>query len=149
MRYCLKAHLERIKSRIHSSFVVDNLDFLARAGQISQTAARVTKSLMARPMLVLKKGKMGVGKIYFGARERVWMRYINAVLKDPKKLDKRLLFVTCVGLTKRDMDEIRGYIEKRAKFDAIYFRQASPVIAVNCGAGTFGLLVRDAEKETI
>ena len=138
--------LEKVKNKIHTSFVVDNLDFLARAGQVSRKTAEVTKSLMAKPVLVLKKGKMGVGKIYFGPRERVWKRYIGSVLRNPASLDKRLLFVTCVGLTKHDTDKIREEIEKRAKFDAIYFRQASPAISVNCGPGTFGLLVRDKDK---
>ena len=142
----IKAHLEKIKNKIHSSFIVDNLDFLARAHQVSYKVASVTKSLLARPVLTLKRGKMGVGKVYFGPRERAWKRYIGAVLKNPSHIDKRLLFVTCVGLTKRDMDWIRAEIEKKVEFDEIYFRQASPVIAVNCGAGTFGLLVRDADK---
>lgn len=30
-------------------------------------------------------------------------------------------------------------------FGKIYFQQASPVIAVNCGDGTFGLLIREAD----
>ena len=68
------------------------------------------------------------------------------MLRDPSRIDRRLLFVTYVGLTKKDMDWIRAEIEKRASFEEIYFRQASPVIAVNCGAGTFGLLIRDADK---
>ena len=72
---------------------------------------------------------------------------IEAVLRRESSIDKRILFVTYVGLTKRDMDWIRAEIEKRAEFDAIYFTQASPVIAVNCGAGTFGLLIRDSAYE--
>lgn len=142
----IKELLEKMKSKIHSSFIVDNLDFLARAHQVSYKVAGVTKSLLARPVLTLKKGKMGVGKVYFGPRERAWKRYIGAVLRDPSRIDRRLLFVTYVGLTKKDMDWIRAEIEKRASFEEIYFRQASPVIAVNCGAGTFGLLIRDADK---
>lgn len=139
-------HLERVKSKIHSSFVVDNLDFLARAKQVSRKTAEVTKSLMARPVLVLKRGKMGIGKVYFGPRERVWKRYIGSVLRNTSRIDSRILFVTYVGLTKHEMDWIRQEIEKRASFEAIYFKQASPVIAVNCGAGTFGLLIRDRDK---
>ena len=35
---------------------------------------------------------------------------------------------------------IREQIEKHMHFDEIYFKQASPAIAVNSGPGTFGLL---------
>jgi len=143
----IKAHLEKMKNKIHSSFIVDNLDFLARQGQVKQRVAKITKSLMARPVLVLKKGEIVAGKIFFGSRKKAWRRYIESVLRRESSIDKRLLFVTYVGLTKRDMDWIRAEIDKRAKFEAIYFKQASPVIAVNCGAGTFGLLVREVTKD--
>ncbi|MBR6101761.1 MAG: DegV family EDD domain-containing protein [Ruminococcus sp.] len=143
----ITAHLNKMHSRIHTSFVVDNLDFLARCGQVSHRIASITKSLMARPVLVLKRGKMGVGRVYFGNRKKAWRKYIESVLRRESSIDKRILFVTYVGLTKRDMDWIRAEIEKRAEFDAIYFTQASPVIAVNCGAGTFGLLIRDSAYE--
>ncbi|MBR6873210.1 MAG: DegV family EDD domain-containing protein [Ruminococcus sp.] len=142
----IKAHLEEIQAKIRTSFIVDNLDFLARANQVSQKAADISRSLLVRPVLTLKRGKMGVGKFYFGQRERAWSRYIGTVLRHPARIDKRLLFVTCVGLTKKDMDWIREQIKEHMDFDEIYFQNASPVIAVNCGAGTFGLLIREADR---
>ncbi len=132
--------LSEVKNRIRTSFVVDSLEFLARSGQVSEKIAGVMKAFMARPTLVMKKGKMGVGKIYFGTRETTWKRYIDSCLFNSEKIDRRVLFVTYVGMTKKDLDKIKRYIEQKAKFDNIYFVQASPVIAVNCGPGTFGLL---------
>ena len=143
----IREHLEHMKPRIHTSFVVDSLDFLARAEQVSSRVASVTKALMARPVLVLKRGRMGVGKVYFGSREHVWKRYIRSVLRSPSAIDRRILFVTYVGITNKDMEWIRMQAEKRMKFEHIYFQQASPVIAVNCGSGTFGLLIRDADPK--
>ena len=139
-------HIEMVKEKVHSNFIVDNLDFLARAGQVSNKTANIAKAVMARPVLVLKKGKMGVGGFYFGSREHAWKKYIDSVLKYPSRIDKRILFVTYVGLNKKDMEWIRERIEGKMKFDAVYFQKASPVIAVNCGPGTFGLLTRDAER---
>lgn len=137
--------LEKVKNKVHTSFIVDNLDFLARSKQVSQRIADLTRSLMLRPVLVMKKGRMTVGKLYFGSRKRAWKSYINSVLRHPSDYDDRILFVTYVGLTKREMDWIREQIEKKASFQKIYFQKASPTITVNCGAGTFGLLLRDAD----
>ena len=142
----IQAHLEAMKPRIHTSFVVDNLDFLSRGRQVTERIAGITKSLMARPVLVLRRGKMGVGRVYFGSRERVWKRYIDSVLRRPAEIDRRILFVTYVGINKKNMNWIREQIEKKMKFEKIYFQKASPAIAVNCGAGTFGLLIRDADR---
>ena len=132
--------LEVSKKKIHTSFIVDNLDFLARAGQVGNGMANVVKSLMGRPVLVLRKGKMGVGNTYFGSRESAWKAYINSALTRSPSIDTRVLFVTYVGISKREADWIRDQIEKTMHFDEIYFKQASPAIAVNCGPGTFGLL---------
>ena len=138
--------LEREKKLIHTSFIVDNLDFLARTKQVSQRIANITKSFMLRPVVVLKKGNMKVGRIHVGSREDAWKKYINEALRTPSRIDKRMLFVTYVGITKREMDWIREQIEKKVEFDEIFFLQASPAIAANCGPGTFGLLFREVER---
>ena len=58
------ARLERLKKKVHTSFIVDNLEFLARAKQVGKGVANLVNSLMGRPVLVLKKGKMGLGMLY-------------------------------------------------------------------------------------
>ena len=136
--------LETLKNKIHTSFIVDNLDFLARAGQVSNGTANVVKSLMGRPVLRLKKGKMGLGMTYFGTRENAWRSYINSILSSGN-IDRRVLFVTYVGVSRSETEWIKAQIEKKMKFDEIYIVQASPAIAVNSGHGTFGLLYREKD----
>ena len=141
------ARIEKLKKKVHTSFIVDNLDFLARAKQVGKGIANLVNSLMGRPVLVLKKGKMGLGMLYFGSRKRAWKSYINTCLSNDKPIDTRMLFVTYVGISKKDLDWIREQINRKVKFDEVYFQQASPAIAVNCGPGTFGLLLREKDKE--
>ena len=136
------ARLDKLARKVRTSFIVDNLDFLARARQVGKRVANLAGALMGRPVLVLRKGKMGLGMIYFGSRKRAWKKYINNCLADEHHIDKRMLFVTYVGMNKRDLNWVREQIERKVKFDEIYFQQASPAIAVNCGPGTFGLLLR-------
>ena len=133
------ARLEHMKKHVHTSFIVDNLDFLARAGQVSRKTADLTKAFFMRPVLVLKKGKMGVGSVYFGATHRVWKKYIDSALAH-SNIDTSILFVTYVGLTTKELEVVKSMVEEKMHFDNVYFQKASPAIAVNCGAGTFGLL---------
>ena len=86
---------------------------------------------------------MKLGKIYFGSPKSAWKNYINACLSAGSKIDNRVLFVTYVGLNKKEMDWIKEYIEKKMSFDQIIFKQACASIAVNCGPGTFGLLFKE------
>ena len=164
--------LEELKNEVHTSFIVDKMDHLAVSGQVSERIARITASLMIRPMLVLKNGRMTTGRFFLGSRQRAWKKYIASVLgRSGKKsggnavsgmdtaagsasgssagsrrgIDDRILFVTYVGLKQDDLQFIRKEIESRMKFEHIYFQKASPGIAVNCGAGTFGLLYMENE----
>ncbi|MBO4395796.1 MAG: DegV family EDD domain-containing protein, partial [Eubacterium sp.] len=132
--------MEDLKKRVHTSFVVDDIDFLARSGQIHRRVAGFAKAFMIHPEIALKKGKMGVGNIFFGTRESVWKKYINSTCKKMKNADRRILFVTYVGLTLEEQVWIRERIEEREQFSRIIFQKASPAIAVNSGPGTFGVL---------
>ncbi|MBR2523594.1 MAG: DegV family EDD domain-containing protein [Clostridiales bacterium] len=138
--------LNYFRWRVHSSFMVDSLDYLARAKQISAGAANLTKSFMARPVLAMSDGKIKMDKINFGSTRRTWKKYINSCLSI-SNIDTHILFVTYVGINKKDLDWIRDIIEECMHFEQIYFVQASPAIAVNCGPGTFGLLLMEKMVE--
>ncbi len=134
--------LEKFKKRIHTSFIVDNLDYLSRAGQVSQNRASLIKAFQARTMLSMKDGKMKVSEIYFGNRRKTWKKYIDKALSSPN-IDKTVLFITYVGLSMKELEWIRERIEKKVHFENIYFQKANAAIAVNCGPGTFGLLMTE------
>ena len=130
----------RLYSRIHASFMLDNLSYLARSGQISKGYARFMNALMLHPISIMKKGKIVSKSVLMGSRERVWKKYIKKSLSG-FKADHTVLFVNHVGLTKKEMEWIRAEIEKKEKFNAIYFEQTSPVVAISCGPGSFGISV--------
>jgi len=134
--------LEREKKNISTSFIVDNLDFLSRTGQVGPRMANFTKALMLHPVIAMKRGRMRISTVTVGSRHDAWRRYIRSALRNPSKIDNRILFITSAGLSKKDNDFIRDEVEKRMHFEEIYYMQASPAIATNCGPGCFGLLFR-------
>ncbi|MCR5701665.1 MAG: DegV family EDD domain-containing protein [Lachnospiraceae bacterium] len=137
------ANLERMKSKIHSNFIVDNMDYLAKSGQVGEYLSSIAKAFNVHPVMLLHNGKMSVGGFYFGSRERAWRKYINRMVNKMSTADKKYLFVTYVGLSQKDIEEIRSIIANRLNFENVYFQKASPAIAVNCGPETFGLLYMD------
>ena len=144
----IATRLEDTKKLIQTSFIVDNLDYLCRAGQVGGTLARITKGLMMRPVLALKDGSMDVGRVYLGSRRRAWEKYIEAALCIPTNLDPRLLFITYSGLTRQELNWVLEQVQKsEVAFQKICFQKASAAIAVNCGPHTFGLLYRTIEPK--
>ena len=143
--------LETAKTRIHSSFVVDSLDYMIRAELVGQRKARLLNALMIHPVLRLREGEIRVSRVHFGSRQSSWKKYIASELRSLSLLDKRILFVTCAGISAQEAEWIREEIHrhetmKHVRFERIVFQKASPAIAVNCGPGTFGLLF--VERET-
>ncbi len=131
--------LERMKPRLHTSFVVDSTEFLARAGHISRTLYKVTDGLMCHPVLVLKKNRMDVGRIYVGTRAQTWKRYISWAFNTREPIDRKLLFITYAGLGSEELSGIAEEIKRRINFDEIVFQETSPAVSSNCGPGTLGL----------
>ena len=140
----IEASINRIKGYIHTSFIVGDLTYMTRTGQVSGRSTSLLNSFMAKPVLALKKGTMHVDKIYFGAPKKAWAKYIRSCLSKYKASDM-VMFVTYVGLSKKELDWIKQQIELKAHFKDVFFIQASPAIAANCGPGTFGLLFMDKE----
>ena len=135
--------LEETKQLIQTSFIVDSLDTLSRAGLVSARAVRVTKALSMRPVLRLKDGKMRLGRVYLGSRKRAWKKYVDKALCTPLDVDERMLLITYAGISQQDLDWILEQVEEDLHFQKVYFQKAAPSIAVNCGPGTFGLLFRN------
>jgi len=134
--------LEKEKKDFSTSFVVRDLEYMAKAGQVDNRMLLLTKALMAHPVLTMKKGKIKVGKIFFGSQLNSWRKYIASELRFLQGIDRSLLFVTYVGMSQKELEIVRKEIDIRADFERIIFQKASPVIALNCGPGTFGLLYK-------
>lgn len=132
--------LTELRSRISSSFIMNNTKIFHNTGRISQIIQQVCDIMMLHPILVLKKSKLTIGSVNIGEREHVIRNYIRHTLKDKKTIDKRVLFIAYVGIEKEMLNIIKELVLKQCAFERIYIQKASPTISCNCGEGTFGLL---------
>lgn len=132
--------IQRMRSQVRTSFIVDDTEYLLRAGRISPRINTICKAFMVHPVLVLKNRKMMVGAVKIGTQRAVWKKYIESVLDNEGRIDKRLLFITHAGLSCEELQEIEKTVRRKVTFDRVIYQKASPAIAINCGTGAFGLL---------
>ncbi len=132
--------LTEMRSRVCTSFVTENLDYLARAKIVNKNLARITKALMMHPVLVLSKGKIRLKKVIIGSRERARKKYISYALRTAKRIDDREAFITYVGVSVKELDFINVEVENRFHFKNIYYQKASPAISADCGPGTLSVI---------
>lgn len=132
--------MEEKKKRIRTSFIVTDTAYLARSGRVSERIHTICKAFMIHPVIVLKNSSMQVGSLRIGTKEYAWKKYISSILNTPGKIDKRILFITYAGLTSEELEEIKELALMKVPFKKVICQKASPAVAINCGAGTFGLL---------
>ncbi|MGN0141679.1 MAG: DegV family protein [Roseburia sp.] len=136
----LRKEMERMKTRVKTSFIVDSTEYLARSGRIPAKINSACKAFMLHPVIVLKNSSMKVGAIRIGTRERVRKRYIASALDRPAEIEKKILFIVYAGLSKEELEAIEKEVKRKVPFENVIYQKASPAISTNCGPGSFGLI---------
>lgn len=133
-------HIEAIKPRVRSSFVVDTLTFLHRGGRCSGVAALLGTTLKLHPRIAVENGKMAPGKKYRGKMSRVILNYAQDMEKELRTAKADRVFITHSGCAEEDIAAVRSYLEGLNRFGEILITRAGGVISSHCGPGTLGVL---------
>ena len=138
----IAARLRDLAPKVHSSFVIDKLDYLRAGGRCSTLAMLGANLLQIKPSIRVnnKDGSMTVGKKYRGKLEKVLVSYVNDQLAEFDNIRDDKIFVTHAGIGDRYVDIVRSEVEKRGFFRNIYVERASCTISSHCGPGTIGIL---------
>lgn len=132
--------LEKDRSKVRASFVVDTLTYLARGGRCSGATALVASTLKLHPCIKVVDGKMIVGKKYHGSVEKVLLRYEKDLEEELLRADHRRVFITHSGTAPEVVTTIRNRLEELDYFQEIHETVAGGVISSHCGPGTLGIL---------
>jgi len=132
--------IEKLKSLVRSSFVVDTLTFLHRGGRCSGLAALAGGALKLHPKIEVVDGKMKPGKKYRGDIGRVISSYVKDLEDELKNAHNENVFITHSGCDDEIVEKVRVYLESLDVFENIYETRAGGVISSHCGPGTLGVL---------
>ncbi len=138
----IAAKLKELAPKVHSSFVIDKLDYLRAGGRCSTLAMLGANLFKIKPSILVnnKDGSMTVGKKYRGTLEKVLVEYVNDQLSEFDNIRDDKIFVTHAGIDQKYVDIVKSEVEKRNFFKKIYVERASCTISSHCGPGTIGIL---------
>lgn len=128
------------RSLVRASFVVDTLTFLARGGRCSAVTALMANTLKLHPQILVKEGKMGVGKKFRGKTAVAIDAYVEDLMPAIKEADPRRVFITHSGCRDEIISAVKAKLEALGYFDEILVTQAGGVISSHCGPNTLGVL---------
>ncbi len=134
--------LREMAPKVHSSFVIDKLDYLRAGGRCSTLAMLGANLLQIKPSIqvINKDGSMTVGKKYRGKLEKVLAKYVDDQLSGFDNIRDDKIFVTHAGIEQKYVDIVKSEVESRGFFKNIYVTRASCTISSHCGPGTIGIL---------
>ena len=128
--------------KVKSSFVLDQLKYMYKGGRCNAVTLLGANLLKIKPQIVVSNGKMGVGKKYRGALNKVIETYANDVIAELGDTDKSIVFITHSS----EMTEAEKIVEEKLKssgFETIYNTFAGGTICSHCGPGCLGILYMD------
>ena len=125
---------------VDASFIVDNLEYLAKGGRCSSAAAFGANLLQLKPCICVKGGAMSVGKKYRGKFGKVLLEYVAERLADGEDIELDRVFVTHAGCDAEIVESVVDAVKETLPFKEVFVTRAGCTISSHCGANTLGVL---------
>lgn len=137
----LCGQLRELTQRVESSFILNQLDYLAKGGRCSSVVALGANLLRLKPCIEVVDNKMTVGKKYRGGFAKCVAQYIRDRLEGRDDIDwDTPLYTPSVELDQEELDTARAAIAQFGKFRRVEEARAGCTICCHCGPHTVGLM---------
>ena len=137
----LKEQIKAYVPKVESSFVLDQLKYMAKGGRCSSAAALGANLLNLKPCIEVRDGKMSVVKKYRGTYAKCLTNYAKDRLSQRDDIDPALLFLTYTPISADDLSAVKNAIsEYGSYFENIAEGAAGCTVSCHCGPGTLGIL---------
>ena len=135
----IAAHLNTLKEKVDTSFVLDTLEFMWKGGRCSGVTALGANLLRLKPGLEMHDGKLGVYKKYRGSIQSVYRQYTRDRLT--ADIRPNHIFVTDSGeVPEETLSELTDIVREAVPEAEIHRVKAGCTVTSHCGPKTFGVL---------
>ncbi len=125
--------------RVHSSFVVDSLQYLYMGGRCSAMENVVGSLLKIRPVIEVRPdGSLGVRQKVHGSRKRALQVLLDDLAAHLDVLDRRRIFIT--HSLADDAEWLAEQVRALAAPEEVLVTEAGCTISSHCGPNTAGIL---------
>jgi len=132
--------IEALIPRIHSSFVVDTLDYLYMGGRCSAIQHVFGSLLKIRPVIEVRPdGTLGMREKIGGSRKKALYSLLADFQKNASSIDLHRVFITHTGC-EEDADFLKQEILKILPVENLDVTYAGSTISSHCGPKTIGIL---------
>ncbi|MBQ1411251.1 MAG: DegV family protein [Oscillospiraceae bacterium] len=130
----------RLVPHVDSSFVIDSLEFLHKGGRCSTLAMLGANVMKFKPCIIVKDGKMSVGKKYRGKFDAVLLQYVAERIGDGSDIDGSHIFITHGGCDPEIVNACAQTVRRQGNFTNVHITHTNCTVSSHCGPGTLGVL---------
>jgi DegV family protein with EDD domain len=131
---------QALAAKVNATFVIDTLDYLKKGGRCSAVALLGANLFKIKPMIVVEKGNMKVGRKFRGSLIKVLEEYVDAQLQGRKDIRTHRIFITHSGCSPETINAVVDRIKKHIRFDEVVVTTTGATITAHCGPNTLGIL---------
>ncbi|MBO4217915.1 MAG: DegV family protein [Erysipelotrichaceae bacterium] len=132
--------LKGLAPKVDSSFVINGMEYLIAGGRLSSFKGNAAMFLSIKPCIIVRDGKMIVGRKYHGKFSIVVRKYVNDILDDAGEVDHQFVMITHSGCDQETVDNVHAQLKEKGLFENIYVTRAGCTISSHCGPDTLGIL---------
>lgn len=128
----IAAEVEKLTAKVDTSFVLDNLEFLAKGGRCSSVTALGANILGIRPSLEMQDGKLSMCKKYRGRIDKVQVQYLTERMNSAE-VDDELAFFVHSPMDEAQAAALYETVKSSGKFKEVLCLTAGCTIVSHCG----------------
>lgn len=133
--------VEKVIPRVHTTFVIDTLDYLYKGGRCSSMEHLMGSILKIRPIIEVKAntGTMEVKEKISGSRKKALQSMLIDFKNNLPNIDLKRVFVTHTGCD-ADADYLKQELLDITPIENVYITTAGCTVATHAGPDTIGIL---------
>lgn len=132
--------IEELIPKVEASFIIHRLDYLAKGGRCSSLLALGANILKLRPVIMVKNGKMEVGKKFRGTYAKCVGKYVESQLAGREDLRTKRIFITHTRCSEEVLQAVHTQVGDLQSFETILDTTAGCTVTNHCGEDTLGVL---------
>lgn len=132
-------HSMKLRNKLQTTFIIEKLNYLYKGGRCSALQLFGSNLLRIRPQIVVKDGKMIVGKKFRGNMNDATKAFCEYVMENCATPDLDSVFIIYSTATDEMLESARTTLKNKG-FKNIYEGRTGITIASHCGEHTLGLI---------
>jgi DegV family protein with EDD domain len=132
--------VEHMKRMVESRFMMPDIKLFYRSGHTNSFMGQLCGRLHVHPVISISSHSRAViNGGYVGSLQKSWAEFIRRQLRNRRKINTDIVFITYVGLSVEQQEFVKNEVLKHVKFDRVILQKAAFSLACNAGMYTIGI----------